>query len=413
MTISLQEADYEFKTADEMLEWLAEFGKTAEGGVTRLLYSKEWIKAQHALKKVMLLKGFDVRFDEVGNLFGRYKGTEKPDSVILTGSHIDTVKDGGKFDGAYGIAASLLAAHRLFKKYGPPKRTIDVVSLAEEEGSRFPLTFWGSGWITGRYSLDEAEHIKDETGISLKEAMNVAGFGAGTNKSLSKKPEAFVEIHVEQGILLEKKKKSIGIVSHIVGQRRYMVQIKGESNHAGTTPMLMRKDAMRLLAEFIVFVSSKTEALDQSLVATIGKVAVKPNMPNVIAGEVECSLDIRHHKTSVLNKLEKELKKFQQQAQKQGLAFQMHQWLNIEPVGLDKQLVQLACEQAEKQKFLYEPLVSGAGHDAQVFGEYCPTMLLFVPSQNGISHSPDEWTKPEDLEKGVKMLTELLYQLAY
>nr|WP_156151416.1 Zn-dependent hydrolase [Domibacillus indicus] len=396
-----------------MLEWLAAFGGSKSGGVTRLLYSDAWLEAQHALKKLMQAKGLDARFDEVGNLFGRRIGIEEPESVILTGSHVDTVIDGGKFDGAYGIVASLLAVERLYEQYGPPKRTIDIVSLAEEEGSRFPLTFWGSGWITGRYNLNQAEHIYDKDGISLKAAMEEAGFGAKLIPVERRKPKAFVEIHVEQGIVLERKKKSIGIVSHIVGQRRYTVHFKGESNHAGTTPMSMRRDAMRLMAEWTVFLSNEAEALDESFVATVGKAAVKPNMPNVIAGEAECSLDARHYDSSVLDRFEQKLMEFETQAKARSVAMKIEKWMSIEPVALDKRLAESAARQAQRLGLSYKTVISGAGHDSQVFGGYCPTMLLFVPSRNGISHSPDEWTAPEDLEKGIQMLMGELYALAY
>nr|WP_156153419.1 Zn-dependent hydrolase [Domibacillus robiginosus] len=396
-----------------MLEWLAVFGGNEGGGVTRLLYSDTWLEAQHALKGLMQAKGLDVRFDEVGNLFGRRVGVEEPESVILTGSHIDTVINGGKFDGAYGIAASLLAVERLYEQYGPPKRTIDVVSLAEEEGSRFPLTFWGSGWITGLYDLDQAEHIYDQDGISLKDAMEKASFGATSMPSQLKKPKAFVEVHIEQGPILERKKKSIGIVSHIVGQRRYTVQFKGESNHAGTTPMTMRKDAMRLMAEWISFISDEAEAMDSSLVATVGKVSVRPNTSNVIAGETECSLDVRHYNTAVLNQFEEKIKAFEERARHLGMTIIMQRWMNVEPVALDQTMAKSAAEGAGQLGLSYETLVSGAGHDSQVFGNCCPTMLLFVPSRNGISHSPEEWTEPEDLEKGVVLLMKELYKLAY
>lgn len=413
MSIPVQEANYDFKTADEMLEWLALFGGTAAGGVTRLLYTDAWSEAQHALKHVMQQKGLDVRFDAVGNLFGRRTGVEEPEAIILTGSHIDTVQEGGKFDGAYGIVASFIAVQRLYDQYGAPKRTIDVVSLAEEEGSRFPLTFWGSGFMTGRYSLDQAASIYDQDGVSLKDAMEKAGFGAKPMPVGQNKPKAFVEVHVEQGIVLERKKKSIGIVSHIVGQRRYTVCFKGESNHAGTTPMSMRKDAVRLMAEWVLFISVEAERMDEALVATVGKVCASPNMPNVIAGEVECSLDVRHYHEGMLNRFEEKINEFKERAASSGMGMTIQRWMKIQPVAMDEGMMEMAARQAERLDFSYETVVSGAGHDAQVFGEYCPTMLLFVPSRNGISHSPDEWTEPEELEKGIQLLMSKLYALAY
>ncbi|WYP25790.1 Zn-dependent hydrolase [Alkalihalobacillus sp. FSL W8-0930] len=405
---------YPEQSISDWIKWLASYGKTENGGVTRLLYSESWLEAQLALQKQMIQRGFTVRFDEVGNLYGRYVGTDEPDSIILTGSHIDTVRDGGQFDGAYGVLASFLAASELYFEYGPPKRTIDVVSLAEEEGSRFPFTFWGSKWITGQSVLDTADTYIDSDGISLQQAMIDAGFGKSLSTNTSAETiQAFIELHIEQGILLEQKQKDVGIVSDIVGQRRYMIQFSGESNHAGTTPMSMRKDAMRLAAEFITYITDQAEQLDSSLVATVGRLVASPNVPNVIAGGVECSLDVRHAQTSVLDQFETIIHQFKEVAKQNEMEMSQDCWLQIEPVQLSNVFVERALSQADELGFSSEKMVSGAGHDAQVFGQTCPTLLLFVPSQKGISHSPEEWTDPEALEKGLQLLKAQLYALAY
>ncbi|MGE6464079.1 Zn-dependent hydrolase [Alkalihalobacillus sp. NPDC078480] len=402
------------QSVSDWIQWLATFGKTENGGVTRLLYSESWREAQLALQVQMIQRGFTVRFDEVGNLFGRYIGTDEPDSIILTGSHIDTVRDGGQFDGAYGVLASFLAASELFAEHGPPKRTIDVVSLAEEEGSRFPFTFWGSKWVTGQSILNTAHTFIDSDGVSLQQAMVKAGFGHGVSTQTSAETiQAFIELHIEQGILLEQKKKDVGIVSDIVGQRRYMIQFSGESNHAGTTPMSMRKDAMRLAAEFITYISKEAEQLDPSLVATVGRLVASPNVPNVIAGGVEASLDVRHAQTSVLDQFEAIIHQFKEVAKQNEMEMSQDCWLQIEPVHLSDVFVEQALSHADTLGFSSQKMVSGAGHDAQVFGLTCPTLLLFVPSQKGISHSPEEWTEPESLEKGLQLLKAQLYTLAY
>ncbi|MDQ0206729.1 Zn-dependent hydrolase [Alkalicoccobacillus murimartini] len=414
MTIAQQHTIDQQQPIGEWIEWLAGFGKTEDGGVTRLLYSESWKQAQLNLQQVMIHKGYEVRFDEVGNLFGRYSGTVDPASIILTGSHIDTVQNGGKFDGAYGVLASLIAVHQLYLQYGPPKKTMEVVSLAEEEGSRFPFTFWGSKWINGQCSLSDAHELVDSEGISLQRAMVEAGFGEPIPQAKSDELiDAFIELHIEQGIILENKQKDVGIVSDIVGQRRYTVQFSGESNHAGTTPMSMRKDALRLAAEFIMFISEQSEQLDSSLVATVGRISVSPNMPNVIAGGVECSLDIRHSDDSLLDKFESIINQFVQAAKQKQMEMELDCWLKIKPVHLSDTHVELAYKQAEALGLSYEKMVSGAGHDAQVFGATCPTTLLFVPSKNGISHSPEEWTDSKALEKGVELLKSQLYALAY
>lgn len=399
----------------DMIEWLATFGKTKNGGVTRLLYSPVWVEAQQALKNKMDQMGFYTYFDSVGNLFGKLQGSNELEKGILIGSHIDTVVDGGKYDGAYGIIASLFATSRVFQAYGSPRKTIEVVSLCEEEGSRFPLTFWGSRNINGMYNLDYVKELKDSNGISFLEAMRLAGFDPKQyTPTVRHDVERFVEIHIEQGMILEKNQNTLGIVTHIVGQRRYTVQIIGESNHAGTTPMQFRKDAVSTASYLICYLTNKAEELDSQLVATVGKLNVKPNVPNVVAGEVEFSLDIRHHKEKVLDLFCHEIfKEFQQCSERLKMEVTVSQWMDVKPVEMDEEMNDWVREIAHEKNIRYQNIVSGAGHDAQVFGTTCPTSLLFVPSQKGISHSPKEFTSVADLEMGIEVLTEMLYKLAY
>ncbi|CAH0190899.1 Allantoate amidohydrolase [Peribacillus sp. Bi96] len=398
-----------------MIEWLASFGATESNGVTRLLYSKEWLRAQQAMKAEMEKENLDTYFDSVGNLFGRLEGTGSSGGTILTGSHIDTVRNGGKYDGAYGVIASFLAVKRLYKAYGPPRKTIEVVSFCEEEGSRFPLTFWGSRNIQGIYDLDHVRDLKDTEGISFLEAMKKSGFEPEAYiRPVRDDIDRFVEIHIEQGAVLEKNQNTIGVVSHIVGQRRFTVKIVGESDHAGTTPMSYRKDAVSAASEFISFLTKKAKRMDPDLVATVGRMDVKPNVPNVIAGEVEFSLDIRHHEEVILDKFCQEIfSTFDSLAKEAEMQMEILQWMDVKPVALDMEMNRLVQKIAEDKNTPYQDMVSGAGHDAQVFGSFCPTCLLFVPSQGGISHSPKEFTSVPDLERGIDVLSEVLYKLAY
>ncbi|MBM7571121.1 allantoate deiminase [Aquibacillus albus] len=405
----------EIDQVDSMVKWLASFGQSDSGGVNRLLYSPSWVQAQHALENKMKSYGFITHFDSVGNLFGKLQGSTPNTKTILTGSHIDSVLNGGIYDGVYGIIASLLAVKKLHETYGTPKKSIEVVSLCEEEGSRFPLTFWGSGNITGKYTLEDIEGIKDTDGVLFSEAMKNAGFDPVQYSSPQRNDiDCFIELHVEQGIVLEKKGSSIGTVSHIVGQRRYTVTITGESNHAGTTPMPYRKDALATAGHFISYISEKAIQTDPQLVATVGKINASPNVPNVIAGEAQFTLDVRHFKEDVLDEFCDHLANyFKQVAQKREMEITIDQWMNVQAVKMDPSLTELSKLAATEKNITFEPLISGAGHDAQVFGTFCPTSLLFVPSEKGISHSPKESTKKEDLEKGIELLTELLYRLAY
>ncbi|MGG0718241.1 allantoate deiminase [Robertmurraya massiliosenegalensis] len=415
MAIQVGKQMYKENTVEEMIEWLAQFGKTETGGNTRLLFSKEWKEAQKALKDKMEAFQLATYFDSAGNLFGKLQGTESSSKSILTGSHIDTVRNGGKYDGAYGIIASLLATSRLFQAFGYPKKTIEVISLSEEEGSRFPLTFWGSRNINGAYNLENVKDLQDEEGISFLDAMKSAGFDPNQyTSSIRHDIERFIEIHIEQGMVLERNQNSIGVVSHIVGQRRYTVKVSGESNHAGTTPMFYRKDAVTTTSRLITYLTDKAKEFDSQLVATVGKINVKPNVPNVVAGVVEFSLDIRNHREDMLNRYCEDIfAEFERIATELEMNVQVSQWMDVKPIAMDKGMNRMVRQLASNKNISHQDIVSGAGHDAQVFATICPTTLLFVPSQKGISHSPQEFTKLEDLETGVELLTELLYKLAY
>ncbi|MEN1989151.1 allantoate deiminase [Paenibacillus hubeiensis] len=400
---------------ENMIEWLASHGGDESGGVTRLLYDPAWIAAQRAIKEKMEKTGLSARYDDVGNLFGRVAGRDPEARVILTGSHIDTVKGGGKYDGAYGIVAALIAVEYLLTHYGLPLKPIEVVSLCEEEGSRFPMTYWGSGNITGVKSRKKVRDIKDANAVPFEQAMRDAGFGFGQHPQPERRDlECFIELHIEQGQVLEREGKSIGVVSHIVGQRRYDITVRGESNHAGTTPMHWRHDAMFTAAELIRLLTHRAKADESGLVATVGRMDVKPNVGNVIAREVTFSLDVRHSDAERIRLFCEEcFGEFENIAAEHGTDVVCRKWMDESPVAMDSVLSATAEDILKQKGISYKTMTSGAGHDSQVFGIYCPTALLFVPSRGGISHSPEEFTNTEDLQRGVRLLIDLLYKLAY
>ncbi|QKS60139.1 allantoate deiminase [Paenibacillus barcinonensis] len=400
---------------EDMVEWLASYGSDNSGGVTRLLYDPAWSAAQKAVQAKIEHLGLTARYDDVGNLFGRLAGRDPEAKVVLTGSHIDTVTGGGKYDGAFGIIASLLAVEYLLTHHGQPLKPIEIVSLCEEEGSRFPMTYWGSGNITGVKDRDNVHHVKDANGISLDQAMQAAGFGSDLHPSPERTDlECFIELHIEQGEVLEREGKSIGIVSHIVGQRRYNITVYGESNHAGTTPMKWRRDAMFTAAEMIRLLTIRATADQSGLVATVGHMEVKPNVGNVIAREVTFSLDVRHSNAETIKQFcEACFSEFEIIAAQHGTQIRYHKWMDEPPVAMDHTLTKAAEDILKRGRISYKRMTSGAGHDSQIFGTHCPTALLFVPSQGGISHSPAEFTHTEDLQRGVLLLIDLLYKLAY
>jgi allantoate deiminase len=399
----------------ERINWLGQIGRTENGGVTRLLYSDSWLEAQTAIKKKMEEMGLSARFDDVGNVFGRVEGTEERDRVILTGSHVDTVVDGGRYDGAFGVLAAMIAVSRLLKEYGAPKKTIETVALCEEEGSRFHLAFWGSGNITGRYQVNDASTVTDGQGTILEDAMHRMRFGQGTYPAARRNDIAcFLETHIEQGQILEREHLAWAPVSHIVGMKRMIVCLSGESNHAGTTPMSGRRDALYAASQMISDVVGHAKEQKNGLVATVGQISIQPNVGNVIPGGCTFALDVRHHEYDVLRDFcTKELENFRLIAEKEAVALDIKTWLDDAPVKMDPSMTQRHVELAQQAGIPFKKMVSGAGHDSQIFGVYCPTAMMFVPSHDGISHSPKEFTKIEDLATGVRMLMKILHQMAY
>lgn len=398
-----------------LVDWLGEYGKDPEGGVTRLLYTNEWIEAQKALEKLLQEDGLTTRYDEVGNLFGRLEGSKYTDETILTGSHVDTVKNGGKLDGAFGILAGILAIRYLKEKFGQPLRNLEVVSFAEEEGSRFPYAFWGSKNFVGIAKKEDVENIVDFDGVPFVDAMREAGFNFRDElKEARNDIKGFVEIHIEQGNVLEKEGKAIGVVHSIVGQRRFTIDVKGVANHAGTTPMGYRKDALFAASQMIQDVINKAKEHGDPLVATVGKIEVKPSIVNVVPGNALFTLDVRHTEKEMLVKFTEELTNIIHKiAAESGVETTIDMWMDEDPIPMDQQVVEAIEQQSKENGFNYKMMHSGAGHDSQIIAPIVPTAMIFVPSREGISHNPLEYTSPEELAMGVRALIDSLYVLAY
>ncbi|RQW09767.1 M20 family metallo-hydrolase [Paenibacillus rhizophilus] len=402
--------------AAEMMELLDELSAfSAPGdGVTRLLYTPEWKQAQQFLLNRVAESGLTAYSDSVGNVYGRLTGTGPDEKVVLTGSHIDTVVRGGKYDGAYGVAAAFTALRYLSSVYGSPLRTLEAVSFAEEEGSRFPLTFWGSGSVTGLYDGGEAENCKDAEGVTLQEAMESCSLSGEESAAPRNDIAAYVELHIEQGIVLERTGTQIGVVSAIAGQRRFAVSVKGTANHAGTTPMGLRRDALAAAAEMVLQLERSAAAAGDPLVATTGRLEAFPNTPNVIPGEVVFTLDIRHSKEDELEAFcAAAASAFEEIAKRRDVTVDITARLSASPAPMDSGLSAELEAICTRQGRTYRTMVSGAGHDAQLFAPRSRTAMIFVPSRAGISHSPEEYTPPEELAAGLDVLIALLYKLGY
>lgn len=399
----------------KLLEEVGSYGKTPANGISRLLYTKEWLGAQTFLKEKMISCGLETEFDDIGNLFGRLKGTKYPDETILSGSHVDTVEDGGHYDGQFGIVAAIIAIKHLKENYGDPLRNLEVVSLAEEEGSRFPYTFWGSKNVVGLADRKDVEHIKDFNGVPFVEAMQEAGFTfRDGEKKVRNDLKAFVEIHNEQGGVLEAEQKSVGVVHSIVGQRRFNITLDGLANHAGTTPMGYRKDTLYAASDMVYKIITAAKIHGDPLVATVGHIEVTPNIVNVVPGKALFTIDVRHTNKEALVSFTKELTNIiHQSAEEHDVSAEIDMWMDEDPVPMNDDLVNLMKKYCEDHHIDYKLMHSGAGHDSQIFAPFVPTAMLFVPSRDGISHNPAEFTEPDDLVKGVETLIGVLYELAY
>ena len=398
----------------ETMEWLSSISDAKGPGTTRLLYSPSWLKAQKELKAKFEAIGMKCHFDAVGNLYATMAGTEEPERTIATGSHVDTVVKGGKLDGQLGIFGAYLAVKKLLETFGKPRKSIQIISMAEEEGSRFPYVFWGSKNIFGLAKKEDVMTIKDADGIGFVEAMHNCGFDFSTDFKQRMDIDAFIELHIEQGNFLEEENFTVGVVSSIVGQKRYNIKLKGESNHAGTTLMRFRKDTIECMARIVTQSIDKAKAAGDPLVLTFGKVVPKPNTVNVVPGETLFTMDCRHTDMQFLQKFTTDIElDMKEIADQMGIGIEFDNWMNEPPVLMDKKVVD-SIERVCKDKLMnYKVMHSGAGHDSQIFAPRVPTGMIFVPSIKGISHNPAEDTKVEDLRDGIKTLAYTLYELAY
>jgi len=363
------------------------------------------------LKELFERLGFETFFDCAGNLHGRIG---ESGDTIMTGSHADTVRNGGKYDGLYGVVGSALAAARLYEKHGKPKTAIEVVAFSEEEGSRFPFNFWGSKVLIGDIDWDTAAVLKDKDGISMEEALEACGFSYTPDCAKRDDIKVFVELHIEQGGVLEANDMEIGVVTGIVGYKKFSVEVFGQANHAGTTPMPYRKDAGFCAAQIITEVIKLAKEYGEPMVATVGQIEFKPGLANVVPDYAKFSLDMRHTDANVLNRFQEEARRIIERiAQETGTTFEFRAIFDDPPIPMSEGIMGIIKSACENQGVRHMKIHSGAGHDSQILSRVAPVGMIFVPSRGGISHNPEEFTEPELLEKGAEVLEETLYRLAY
>ncbi|HET6205446.1 MAG TPA: allantoate amidohydrolase [Terracidiphilus sp.] len=381
------------------------------GRITRRFLTPPVCEVHAYLRLEMEALGMAVYADAAGNLRGLWKPASAGQRRLIIGSHIDTVPDAGAFDGILGVTMALEWV-RLAGEIAFPV-PIEVIAFSEEEGVRFGVPFIGSRAVAGRFDPSLLA-LKDGEGISLAEAIRRFGLDPAKipKAEVNQEGAAFVEIHIEQGPVLETEHLSVGVVTGIVGQTRLSLEFSGHANHAGTTPMHLRRDALAAAAEWIVFVEAFARGTD-GLVATVGKWALEPNASNVIPGKARVSLDVRHAHDSQRNSAVEELiAKARAIAERRSLAFDCTPLMNEPAVSMDERLTAYLAAAVEAADLPLKEMPSGAGHDAMVMATRMPTAMLFLRSPGGISHHPDETVTEEDVEAALQVGRKFLERLA-
>ena len=395
------------------LEVINSYNAIPGQGITRLTFSPEHRNAVsyivHELDKI----GAIISFTRGGNLRGRLIGETEDGPTVITGSHLDTVVHGGGYDGPAGVVAALEMGRVIVERKIPHRLPIDLVAFAEEEGARFGRGVLGSSIWTGRISMDQISQIEDEEGLSYLEAMERAGITVNDNEVLtSDKLRAMLEIHIEQGAVLEREGINLGLVEAIVGIKHYEVIIGGLPNHAGTTQMGFRNDAIQGAARVIAATEEIASNHSQTSVATVGRISAEPNQINVIPGLAKFSLDIRDSSESSLDSMLTKIKDaIGEICSERGLRFDIKRLIDIPPVPMSSEIINIMEQRAAYMNMRTLKMHSGAGHDACNFADLTNTGMIFVPSRDGRSHCPEEFTKAENIALAADLLLETVIKL--
>ena len=395
----------------DSLQALGRIGALPGGGVNRLALTdadrlgRDWTVAR------MRELDMQVEVDAIGNLVGTYPGTLDVPAVMM-GSHIDTVRTGGLYDGNYGVLAALEVVATLQDADMRTHRPLAVTVFTNEEGARFQPDMMGSLVYVGGLSLQEALATCDADGVSVQTELQRIGY-QGTAPADPPRVHSYVELHVEQGPVLEQMGLQIGVVEGVQGISWTEFTVQGQSNHAGTTPMALRHDAALVAAQVAVFVRALSARMGGSQLATVGAVRLSPNLVNVIAQKAVFTVDLRNTDSVALAQAETDLHAYTMSAaQAEGVRITSRTLARFEPVDFDPMVVNLVEQQTQALGCTSMRMPSGAGHDAQMLARVCPSAMIFVPSVGGLSHNVREHTEPADLQRGAQVLLQVVLALA-
>lgn len=392
---------------------LAAISETPEG-LTRVYLSPQHLQANQQAALWMTQAGMTVWQDSVGNICGRYEGEQEGAPAILLGSHLDTVRNAGRYDGMLGVLTAIEVVHSLHRQGRRLKKAIEIVGFCDEEGTRFGITLLGSRGLTGTWPESWLAQT-DADGVSVAQAMVLAGLDPARIHLAARSQEeiaAYLELHIEQGPCLEQEGLALGVVEAINGARRLNCCFTGEAGHAGTVPMSHRKDALAAAAEWMVLVETLTREQGGNLVATVGTLRCAPGAVNVIPGEVTLTLDIRGPNDQPLDALlSRLLASAQEIAARRHLQFSAEEFYRIAATACDSELQRVLSEAVQEVQGRSVSLPSGAGHDAIAIAECWPSAMLFVRCKGGISHHPAESVTTDDVALAIDAYSRAVLKL--
>ena len=400
---------------DRLLRRLLELGEVGaiEGttGCARLALTDEDKAGRDLVRSWMEELGLDITTDGLGNVVATMPGFDPALAPVMTGSHIDTVGTGGRYDGNLGVLAGLEVIETILTSGRALQRPLAVGWFTDEEGARFPPDMLGSLVYVGGMPLEEALEITDRDGFSVGDELDRIGY-RGTAPIPGRIPHAFVELHIEQGPVLEDEDITIGVVEGVQGISWTELTLSGQSCHAGTTPMRLRHDPGYVAADITTFVRRLTCELGGTQVATVGSVTLTPNLVNVVPSRAVMIVDLRNTDDEILQQAETRFRgHVAQVADVEGVGVETRTLARFEPVAFDSRVIDIVEQCARGRGLSSKRMPSGAGHDAQMFARICPTAMIFTKSVNGISHNVTEFTEPDDLEAGANVLLDVMLEL--
>ena len=393
-----------YERMEDKIKTFSRFGDTGKGGITRFSLSDEALAARKEFVKRMEAIGASIVTDDMANIYATIAGTEDLPAIV-SGSHMDSVRQGGNYDGILGVLTAMEAAETIVKEKIPHRHPITVIVWTNEEGARFEPAMMSSGVICGKFNKETmlASKAKDIPGYTFREALEKSGFkGKEENRLDPSKTKALVELHIEQGPVLEAEGIDIGVVEGVCGMINYEFTFTGQAGHAGTTPMKYRKDALYAAVRTIQYLHDELDKLDRKLVYTTGKISAHPNIHTIIPDEVKFTLDARHQDSEVIKQVLEVIKKIPSVVEQCEVNYE-EAWAR-KTVSFTTELVDYVEFSAQECGYSNRRIYSGPGHDAQFAIDLVPTTMIFVPSVGGHSHCEIEYTPVESCLKGANVL---------